>query len=143
MPARTRSVGSNAVPSSNGARVMNERTERQLAAWLMEGPDRGPTEGLERVLALTRQTRQRPSWTFPERWIPMQLAIPRTAFVIPRGAVLLVVAVLLLLATLWIAGVGRSPRLPAPIGLAGNGLLAIDGGGRITVLSTDGSVKRV
>ena len=45
-------------------------TDRALAAWLEDGPDRGRDEGLEAVLAATRGVSQRPAWTFPARWLP-------------------------------------------------------------------------
>ena len=57
---------------------MNESMDRVVADWLHEGPERGPREGLERALAATRRVGQRPGWTLPERWIPMQLTMTRT-----------------------------------------------------------------
>ena len=49
---------------------MNDHSDRQLSAWLREGPERGPQHGLERALAAARRTGQRPGWTFHER-VPM------------------------------------------------------------------------
>ncbi len=72
---------------------MNDSTQRTLVDWLSEGPDRGPDHSLERALAATRRTRQRPAWTFLERWIPMQLAM-RPA-IVPRPLILLLAAALL------------------------------------------------
>ena len=57
---------------------MNESIDRVLADWLDEGPEHGPREGLERALAATRRVGQRPGWTLPERWLPMQLTMTRT-----------------------------------------------------------------
>ena len=57
---------------------MNESNDRMLADWLREGPESGPREGLERTLAATRRVGQRPGWTLPERWMPMQLTMART-----------------------------------------------------------------
>ena len=52
--------------------------DRQIAAWLADGPHEGPPESLARALAATHRTRRRPRWTFPGRWIPMQLSLART-----------------------------------------------------------------
>ena len=54
---------------------MNESMDRVLADWLREGAEEGPREGLERSLAATRRVAQRPGWTLPGRWIPMELTI--------------------------------------------------------------------
>ena len=53
---------------------MNERFDAVMADWIREGPDRGPTEGLQRALAATRRVSQRPGWTFPQRWLPEAVA---------------------------------------------------------------------
>ena len=57
---------------------MNESMDRLLVDWLHEGPESGPRAGLERSLAATRRVRQRPGWTLPETWIPMELTVART-----------------------------------------------------------------
>jgi hypothetical protein len=119
---------------------MNESADRLLADWLNEGPDRGPMEGLQRTLAATRRTSQRPAWRVHERWIPMQLLV-RPAFV-PRPLYLLVVAALLaaLVGALIIVG-SRQPPAP-PFGLAGNGMIALDLEGELWLANSDGSKAR-
>jgi hypothetical protein len=57
---------------------MNESMDHVLADWLHEGPESGPLDGLERSLAATRRVGQRPGWTLPGRWIPMELTVART-----------------------------------------------------------------
>ena len=61
-----------------GARTMNESMDRALADWLREGPEHGAQrESLERCPCRDPSGRsQRPGWTFPERWLPMQLTLP-------------------------------------------------------------------
>jgi dipeptidyl aminopeptidase/acylaminoacyl peptidase len=96
---------------------------------------------LDTVLRVTAETRQRPAWTFPERWLPMSTLVIERVSSPARSlrpiALLLVIA--LLLAAL--AVVVSSPRpLPAPFGPAGNGLLAFDRGGDIYLRDpSDGS----
>ena len=69
---------------------MNESMDRVLADWLHEGPESGPREGLERALAATRRVGQRPGWTLPERWLPMQLTMARTPSQRPILAIVMV-----------------------------------------------------
>jgi TolB protein len=57
---------------------MNLPHDRQIAEWLAAGSSEGPPESLARALAATRRTRKRPRWTFPERWLPVQLTMSRT-----------------------------------------------------------------
>ena len=110
---------------------MNESMDRALADWLREGPEHGSREALERVLAATRRTSQRPGWTFPERWLPMQLTMARTPSLRP---ILYLALVALLIAALATAAlfVG-SQRLPEPFGLARNGLVAFPQDGDLFV----------
>ena len=84
---------------------------------------------LDGVLSVTARRRQRPRWTSPERWLPMDLALRRaSARPVPWRA-LAVLAILLLLVALAVATVGQRQRLPAPFGPAVNGVIpyAADG----------------
>ena len=86
------------------------------------------------LLARTAATRQRPGWTFPERWIPMS-ALTRSLAGVPRFQLRLVVAVALLVVAAIVGAVlagSFTPRRPAPFGPAANGQIAyIDGTGQI------------
>ncbi len=88
----------------------------------------------DHILQQTARTRQRPAWSFPERWLPMA-DLARLPFFAPRlplraiGFALVLLALLVaLLATLVVGG---RPRLPAPFGPAGDGLVAYASGGDI------------
>ena len=88
---------------------------------------------IDDVLATTAQRRQRPAWTSLERWLPM-VDIARQPVLAPRIpwrsiAVAFVIIALLLAAVA--VFIGTQPRLPAPFGLARNGLIAYDAGGDI------------
>jgi len=112
---------------------MNESMERVLADWLREGPDQGPREGLERTLAATRRVRQRPGWTFPERWIPLELTMLRTPSQRPLLAFLtLALLVLAIVAAILVAGSNR-PNLPAPFGPARNGAIVFERDGDLFI----------
>ncbi len=100
---------------------MNDAMDQTLVDWLRDGPERGPQEGLERSLAATRRVSQRPGWTLPERWIPMETTLSRAPSARP---VLTVLAIVLLVVALVAAAVvvGSRPRsLPAPFGPAADG----------------------
>ena len=91
---------------------MNDSIDRMLADWLCEGPERGPHEGPERALAAARRVGQRPGWTLPERWIPMELITARTRSQRPILAV--VVLALLMVALIVAALVIGSQRHQTP-----------------------------
>jgi Tol biopolymer transport system component len=121
---------------------MNDSAQRVLVNWLLDGPERGPEGGLERALAATRRTSQRPGWIIPERWIPMQLTMSRA--IIPRPLVLLFAVALLavaLTAVALFAGAFRPSPAP-PFGLAANGQIAFDSNGAIVLANADGSSPR-
>jgi Tol biopolymer transport system component len=91
---------------------------------------------LEDIVAQAQRTRQRPAWTFPERWLPMSIAVRRAG--IPRAVMLF--ALLLLLLALFAATISivGSPKVPAPL-VVTNGEIAFQGAGAIDVVSPDGT----
>jgi Tol biopolymer transport system component len=119
---------------------MSASFDRQVTDWLTEGPELGPRESLDRALAATRRTSQRPGWTFLERWLPMQLTMQRV--VIPRSVYFLALVALLAVALAVAAIVGAPRELPPPFGPAGNGLVAYDAGGAVYVAESDGGRPR-
>ena len=104
---------------------MNRRdpVDRELTAWIAE-QDRSRPDYLAEVLSATRRTSQRPAWSFPGRWIPMQLTFERAGM--PRAIPYL--ALLALLAVALAAGallfVGSQRKVVPPFGNAANGHLA-------------------
>ena len=101
----------------------NDRFERSLSAWLQEGDAFRVPDHLDEVLAVTRETRQRPAWSSLERWLPMDTTFrPRLVAVPSAGRLLAVAALILLLLAVVVFAVGsRQQRLPPPFGLARNG----------------------
>jgi Tol biopolymer transport system component len=100
---------------------------------------------LDDLLRQTARTSQRPRWTFPERWLPMDTALSRpTLFGRLPFRQLIVLALLVALAAAALAVyVGQQRRLPAPFGLAGNGTLAYSFSGDIYVRDTPTSPGRL
>jgi WD40 repeat protein len=118
--------------------------DRVLGAWLKDVAAPGSPDYLHEVLERTAQTRQRSEWLSLRRWLPMQTTVSFRPSTIPRVVGLLVVVGLVLaLALAAIALVGSRPRLPAPFGVAGNGLIAFAVGGDVVVATADGSGRHV
>jgi WD40 repeat protein len=96
-----------------------------------------------KVIDTTARTRQRPGWSFAERWFPVSaftdrmVAVPRA----PIRAIAVAVLLILALAALVIVAVGsRQSRVPPPFGVADNGRIVwIDSRGAIVAADADGS----
>jgi len=122
---------------------MNESMDRVLADWLREGPEQGPREGLERALAATRRVGQKPGWTLPERWLPMQLTMVRTPSLRPILAiVMMALLTLALVATALFIGSQRR-AVPPPFGPASNGAIVFDKAGDLFIADELSSDTRV
>ena len=91
-----------------------ERSDARLSE-LMHDLAGSAVEPLDEVLRQTARTRQRPAWTFPERWLPMTDITARPVIFSNRP---LLVALLLLLAltvAIVAAGLWRQPQVPLPV----------------------------
>jgi Tol biopolymer transport system component len=89
---------------------------------------------IDDVLATSAGIRQRPGWTFPERWLPM-VDLVRQPVLVPRLPWRTIVLAIVVLALLFAAAAvyigSQQQRVPPPFGLARNGLVAYDAGGDI------------
>ena len=113
--------------------------DRLLTTWLeADAPVREPDHLLGDVLARTSHTRRRPGWVVPERWLPMQRTMRFQAA--PRlGAVLAVVALLILVLGLAGVFVAGQRRLPPAFGVASNGQVVYVSNGELWAARADGS----
>ena len=112
----------------------NDRFERRLPVILDSlAPTRAP-EYFDDILGQVDRTRQRPGWTFPERWLPVSALTNRLA-VTPRIPMRAAIAVMLLIVGLVVGALllaGSRQRVPAPFGPAANGqIMFIDEDGAI------------
>lgn len=100
--------------------------ERELTVWFIETAAPRTPEYTTDIVQLTAAQRQRPRWTFLERWLPMSVItlVPRSARPFPWRTVGTLAVLALLLAAAVAVYVGSQNRLPAPFGLATNGLVA-------------------
>src|SRR3954469_23243724 len=84
------------------------------------------------ILRTTVATRQRPAWTFPERWLPVDLAARRWPIrPLPWRTLAVALLILLLAAATLLVSVGSPKRLPPPFGPAGNGPMTFGANGDI------------
>jgi Tol biopolymer transport system component len=111
-----------------------DRFERRLPELLEELAGPQLPDYTDDVLARTAATRQRPGWTFPERWLPMSVltqrlgAVPRIPW---RLGVLVALLVVAALVAALVAGSLNKPRV-VPYGPASNGMIAfLDAEGRV------------
>ena len=111
-----------------------ERLESDVPMLLDElAPPHRP-EYLDAVFGRTAGARQRPAWTFADRWLPISAVTTRTATLTRFPARAIVLAILALLAIalagVFLVGALRSSELPA-FGIAGNGRIAYANGNDI------------
>jgi dipeptidyl aminopeptidase/acylaminoacyl peptidase len=78
-------------------------------------------------------TRQRPAWTFPGRWLPMELTTARVATTrLPIRQLGVLALIAILVAALLAAYIGtHQQKLPPPFGVARNGAMVYGSGGDI------------
>ena len=100
--------------------------ERELTGWFFDTAMPRTPDYTTDIVQLTATVRQRPRWTFLERWIPMSVItlVPRSARPVPWRALGALALMALLLAAAGIMYVASQNRLPPPFGLARNGLVA-------------------
>jgi hypothetical protein len=120
------------------------RTERELSALLTDlYVESAPSYRFD-VLAQTSRMRQRPRWTFPERWIPTALVrrhvrAPELAM---RPVLILAALLLAILGLIALQAATRAPT-PPPFGIARNGEIVYAVGGDIFVRDTVDSPRRM
>ena len=123
-----------------------DRFERSLPELFDELAAPRTPDYFDDILTRTAASRQRPGWSFPERWLPMSALTARLAAV-PRVPLRLAAVVALLIVAALVAylvGGSGSRQLPAPFGIAANGEIAlVDNVGAIRVGNSTGGDLRV
>ena len=101
-----------------------ERYERDIPRLMAELAPPSVPDYLDDLLQTTTTTRQRPAWSALERWLPMgEIARPIQRFAIPWRQLALVALLVALIAAGLLVSAGSPTSLPAPFGVADNGLL--------------------
>ena len=121
------------------------RLETDLPAVLADLYLAGIPDYRDDIVRQTAATRQRPAWTFPERWLPMDLVtkVAPGAPRIPWRAIGALAVLALLVAALLAAYVGSQRRLPSPFGPAANGVMMYSRDGDIYTIDAVGDTPRL
>jgi len=85
------------------------------------------------ILAEVALTRQRPAWSFPQRWIGFDVGASQNRYWLVRTQWAVILVVVALIAALAIVAVGSRKRVPPPFGPAINGLVTFGQNGDIYV----------
>jgi Tol biopolymer transport system component len=101
-----------------------DRFERAIPELMGElAPARVP-EYFDDMLRTTASHGQRPAWSYPERWLPVEItARPLMARSFPWRPLAILALIALLVAASLAVFIGSQNRLPPPFGVAGNGVL--------------------
>ena len=116
--------------------TFEQRFERDLPLILDDIAMGTYPDYIDGVLVTTATRRQRPRWTFPERWLPMELVttrVPGTRLPMRQLGVLTLIAAILAAAIAVYIGTHQQ-KLPPAFGPASNGDL---------ILSVDGDIVRL
>jgi Tol biopolymer transport system component len=109
------------------------RFEQDLPALLADLYLAGTPDYRDDLVQRLDRVRQRPAWTFLERWLPVEIVTSRAPVArVPWRQLGVLAIIAILLATMLAVYIGsQQPRLPAPFGVAGNGLVAYSKDGDI------------
>jgi hypothetical protein len=109
--------------------------EQRIAAALHELAPAHRPDYLDDLLRQTERTSQRPRWSFPGRWLPMDTTLSpgRTARSPLRPLILVAIIALLVLAAAAVFIAGSRPKVPLPVGPAVNGSIVYPSGGDIYI----------
>lgn len=119
------------------------RFEQDLPALLDDLYVAGTPDYRDDLVRQTAALRQRPAWTFPERWLPMDLATRRMPFAsVPFRALIVLAVILVMAAAALLVAVGSQHRLPPPFGLARNGAIAYVANDDVLVSDPNGANSR-
>jgi hypothetical protein len=121
----------------------NSGFDRRIFDVLDREVGRGSPDYLADILSRTATTRQRPAWSSIERWLPVDLTSGASTLAPPRlgRALLIVLLVAALVGVAVFVGTSRE-RLPAPFGVAANGVIVYSADGDIRAADPDGTDPR-
>ncbi|HEX6867181.1 MAG TPA: hypothetical protein VF119_00175 [Candidatus Limnocylindrales bacterium] len=123
--------------------MTTDRFERRLPEILTEIALPQTPDYTDDILGQTARMRQRPGWTLPERWLPMDLTASTARIGRVPWRTVAVVALLVLAITVAIVVVGSQQRRTVPLfGPAANGSIIYDEAGVIYVTDPLGSPGR-
>jgi dipeptidyl aminopeptidase/acylaminoacyl peptidase len=118
-----------------------DRIDRILPPLFDELADPRIPDYLEAAIERASSSPQRPAWTFPGRWLPMQIstsAAPVARMPWRQIGVLALIGILIAIAAIAVGGASKPELLPAPpFGLAQNGVIAVELDGDIATVDPE------
>ena len=123
---------------------MTDRIERRLPEILTQISIPQVPDYTDDILGLTARRRQRPGWTFPGRWLPLDIAVPRPAVAgTPWRPIIVLILLILVLAAAVVYVGTRTPRLAPFYGPAANGSLIYERQGDIYLADRELQSERI
>ena len=117
--------------------INDQRFDRALPALFVELAGASTPDYLEAAIERASSRPQRPAWTYPGRWLPVDIttqAAPAARMPWRQLGVLALIGLLLAVAAVAYVGARRDPSPAPPFGLAGNGAIAMERGGDIVTV---------
>jgi len=125
----------------------DQRFDRALPNLFVELASASTPDYLEAAIERASSRPQRPAWTYPGRWLPVDIttqAAPAARMPWRQLGILALIGLLLAVAAVAYVGTRRGPSPAPPFGLAANGAIAMERGGDIvTVDHVTGTVTEV
>ena len=120
----------------------NDTFGQTLSTWLHDEAEHQMPDHLGDILVRTVVTRQRPWWSSPERWLPLDTTSNlRGRMTVPRGVLVFALLGLLLVAlagTALLTGAFRAPS-SLTLGPASNGRILVADGTELRSYAADGT----
>ena len=127
--------------------INDQRFDRALPSLFVELASASTPDYLEAAIERASSRPQRPAWTYPGRWLPVQIttqAAPVARMPWRQLGILALIGLLLALAAVAYVGTRRDPSPAPPFGLAANGAIAMERHGDIvSVDHATGGVTQV
>jgi hypothetical protein len=117
---------------------------RTVSDWLHADAEHRVPDHLDAALRRTRTERQRPAWSSPAMWLPMDLTLrPAQDALSGRARTVGILAlVALLAAAALVFAIGARRHVPSPFGPAANGVIIVNLDGDLHLVDGDGSNLR-
>ena len=117
--------------------INDQRFDRALPSLFVELASASTPDYLEAAIEHASSRPQRPAWTYPGRWLPVQIttqAAPVARMPWRQLGILALIGLLLAVAAVAYVGARRDPSPAPPFGLAANGAIAMERGGDIVTV---------
>ena len=127
--------------------INDQRFDRALPGLFVELASASTPDYLEAAIERASSRPQRPAWTYPGRWLPVDLttqAAPAARMPWRQLGILALIGLLVAVAAVAYVGARRGPSPAPPFGLAANGAIAMERDGDIvSVDHATGAVTQV